>query len=74
MNVTPYNKNGLVYLNDILIDDTLDRKIKLNNDAETEIQIVSKAENHETEKIYNIKISKLQYQIELFLLNWINSI
>ncbi|MBS5937642.1 beta-L-arabinofuranosidase domain-containing protein [Clostridium sp.] len=65
MNVTPYNKNGLVYLNDILIDDTLDRKIKLNNDAETEIQIVSKAENHETEKIYNIKIVKEKEMVKI---------
>lgn len=52
------NKNGLLYVGDILIDDTSERKIVLNLDGDTIINLTSKAEDYESKKEYTITITK----------------
>lgn len=49
--------NGLLYLGDTLIDDTLARTISLDGD-ETQLTLVVKAEDHTTERKYSITIVK----------------
>ncbi len=49
--------NGLLYVNDVLVDDTRAQEIKLDGDT-TQVKLVVKAENHETQKEYTFKIIK----------------
>ncbi|MDQ6417881.1 glycoside hydrolase family 127 protein [Paenibacillus sp. LHD-117] len=55
----PVNANALVYVDDILIDDTIERKIPLSADITTlNIRVV--AEDRETENTYTLSIKKSQ--------------
>ncbi|MDN4068840.1 glycoside hydrolase family 127 protein [Paenibacillus vini] len=54
---TPENANALVYVNDVLIDDTTERKISLPSDKTTlNVRVV--AEDGVTEKAYTVSINK----------------
>lgn len=57
MDVTPNVPSGLIYVNNILIDDTLTRYISLENDV-TNITLVSKAQDHQSATTYQISIIK----------------
>ncbi|MDQ8735666.1 beta-L-arabinofuranosidase domain-containing protein [Paenibacillus sp. LHD-38] len=57
VNFTPVNSNALVYVDDILIDDTAVRKVALDADTATlNIRVV--AEDRVTEKAYTLSIKK----------------
>lgn len=58
MNVVPAHKNALVYVNQILMDDTQPRAIQLTSDT-TQLQLVVKAEDSSYTKQYAIQIVKL---------------
>lgn len=57
MKAVPNVGSGLIYVNGILIDDTQDRIISITQD-ETVLQIVSKAQDHTTSKLYTVMIRK----------------
>ena len=51
--------SGLVYAGDILIDDTKTRTIETKGNV-TRIRLTSKAQDHETSKVYTVVIRKMQ--------------
>lgn len=57
MHAVPSHKNALVYINDILIEDTLPRTVFLP-DLITSLHIIVKAEDLETAKEYRVTIIK----------------
>lgn len=57
MDVTPAVGSGLVYAGDILIDDTKTRTIETKGNV-TRIRLTSKAQDHETSKVYTVVIRK----------------
>jgi len=57
MNAVLSNENGLVYVNDILIDDKFDRTITLTGDT-TEIILKTYAEDQQANMVYNVNIVK----------------
>lgn len=59
MKAQPSKKSGLVYVNDILIDDTSERTIKLDK-AVTVLNLKTVAQDHKTEKAYTVYIIKKQ--------------
>lgn len=58
MNAKPNVPSGLVYVGDILIDDTIDRTITLNPDGDTPLLLTAKAQDHETAVVYSIIVKK----------------
>ena len=57
MNVSPNVGSGLVYVNDILIDDTEARTIPLSNDTTT-VRLTAYAQDHTTNTTYTVTIAK----------------
>lgn len=56
MSVVPVHKNALVYVNGVLIEDTLPREVALED--VTNLAITVKAENHFTTREYSVTIIK----------------
>ncbi|MBS7009029.1 beta-L-arabinofuranosidase domain-containing protein [Anaerostipes sp.] len=59
MKASPSKKSGLVYVNDILIDDGTERNISLDK-AVTAVNLKTVAQDHKTEKTYTVYIIKKQ--------------
>ncbi|MGO4501087.1 beta-L-arabinofuranosidase domain-containing protein, partial [Paenibacillus sp. 2RAB27] len=59
---TPENANALVYVNNILIDDTVERKVTLQSDT-TNLNIRVVAEDGVTEKAYTVNINKQAQEV-----------
>ncbi|WP_249897521.1 beta-L-arabinofuranosidase domain-containing protein [Paenibacillus sp. PK3_47] len=57
MNTVPGHKNALVYVNGVLIEDTLPRKVTLEDDSIT-LTLTVKAENHSAVREYNVIVVK----------------
>lgn len=57
MNVVPAHKNALVYVNQILIDDTQPRIVELTADT-TQLELVVRAEDSDYSEQYSISIMK----------------
>lgn len=59
MQVSPTSSSGLVYVNDVLIDDTQARTIALaEGDQATDVIIKSVAQDHETSIVYTVHVVK----------------
>ncbi|TFE23346.1 hypothetical protein E2980_19710 [Cohnella luojiensis] len=56
LSVTPENKNALIYVNDILVEDVLPRKVSKQNRMTT-LKITVTAEDHSTKKEYQVTVS-----------------
>lgn len=48
------DKNGLLYVNDVLVDDTLERRERLKQGDILTLRVV--AEDYAAEKVYTIKV------------------
>ena len=58
---------GLIYINDVLVDDTKTQKIELSGDT-TEVKLVVKGEDHETSKEYTFKLVKGEKPVNVVLI------
>ncbi|OAB41159.1 beta-L-arabinofuranosidase domain-containing protein [Paenibacillus antarcticus] len=59
---TPVNANSLVYVNDVLIDDTAKRKVSLQTDMTT-LNVRAVAEDGVTEQAYTVSINKQAQEV-----------
>lgn len=57
MKALPFKNSGLIYADGVLIDDTQERIVKLKQEI-TDLTIISKAQDHKTQKEYHIQVVK----------------
>ncbi|MBT0993353.1 glycoside hydrolase family 127 protein [Cellulomonas sp. DKR-3] len=56
MSATPHTPSGLVYVGDVLIDDTVPRTVRLEEDGTTSLTLVAKAQDHSTAAPYVVTV------------------
>lgn len=68
MKATPIKESGLVYIGEILFDDTQPRTINLENE-ETVLTLGSVAQDHDTKTVYTVRIVKSSVKVTGITLN-----